>query len=183
MADVDHHRQIEGGRRLLRAPQRFEIVGAGHVFRQPRLDADDDIAIARDRPLRQGHVGGVDVVQLAAGSDNAGARDIHQRAADLRRSSRHRGDLIDVVGAARAGIDPAGHAVLQEQLRPFLAAAGMGVNVDQARRNDLAARIDRLGGVARDVGLDRRDLAAGNRHVADGIEPDRRIDDAPALDE
>ena len=82
----------------------------------------------------------------------------------------------------RAGIDPARHAVLQAQRRPFLAAAGMGVDVDQARRDDLAARIDRFGGVARDVGLDRRDVAASDRHVADGIEPDRRIDDAPALD-
>ena len=35
----------------------------------------------------------------------------------------------------------------------------MGVDVDQPRSNDLAARIDRLGGVARDVGLDRDDLA------------------------
>ena len=96
---------------------------------------------------------------------------------------RDGGDLIDVVGAARAGIDPAGHAVLQGQLRPFLAAAGMGVDVDQARGDDLAARIDRFGGVARDVGIDRRDLAADDRHVADRIEPDRGIDDAPALDD
>ena len=115
--------------------------------------------------------------------DDAGARDVHQGAADLRRCPRDGGDLIDVVGAARAGIDPAGHAVLQEQRRPFLAAAGMGVDVDQARGDDLAARIDRFGGVARDVGLDRGDLAAGDRHVADRIEPDRGIDDAPALDD
>jgi hypothetical protein len=160
LADVDHDRQIKGGGRLLRASQRFEIVGAGHVFRQSRLDADDDVTIACDRSLRQGHVGGVDVVQLAARSD-AGARNIHQGAADLRRSPRDGGDLIDVVGAARAGIDPAGYAVLQGQLRPFLATAGMGVDVDQARGDDLAARIDRLRGVGRDVGVDRRDLAAG----------------------
>ncbi len=35
----------------------------------------------------------------------------------------------------------------------------------------------------RDVGLDRRDLAAGDRHVADRVEPDRGVDDAPALDD
>ena len=104
-------------------------------------------------------------------------------AADLRRAPRDGGDLIDVVGSRRAGIDPAGHAVLQAQRRPFLAAAGVGVDVDQARRDDLAARIDRIGGVARDVGLDRHDLAAGDRHVADRVEPDRGIDDAPALDD
>src|SRR5262249_54356394 len=58
----------------------------------------------------------------------------------------------------------------------------MGVDIDQSRSNDLAARVDRLGGVARDVGLDRDDLAAGNRNVADRIEPSRGVDDAPALD-
>jgi hypothetical protein len=57
LADVDHHRKIEGGGRLLSTPQRFEIVGVGHVFRQPRLDADDNITMARDRPLRQSNVG------------------------------------------------------------------------------------------------------------------------------
>ena len=57
----------------------------------------------------------------------------------------------------------------------------MGVDVDQPRSNDLAARIDRLGGVARDVGLDRDDLAGGNRNVAYRIEPNRGVDDAPAL--
>ena len=93
------------------------------------------------------------------------------------------GDLVDVVRAGRAGIDPSGHAVLHEQRRPFLATAGMGVDVDQPRSNDLAARIDRLGGVARDVGLDRDDLAGGNRNVAYRIEPNRGVDDAPTLDQ
>ena len=32
LANVDHHREIEGGGRLLSAPERFEIVGVGHVF-------------------------------------------------------------------------------------------------------------------------------------------------------
>src|SRR5262245_26151776 len=57
----------------------------------------------------------------------------------------------------------------------------MGVDVDQSGSNDLAARIDRLGGIARDVGLDRDDLAAGNGYVAYRIEPNRGVDDAPAL--
>ena len=33
LADVDHDRQVEGRRRLLGAPQRLEIVAAGHVIR------------------------------------------------------------------------------------------------------------------------------------------------------
>ncbi len=182
LAHVNHHRQIEGGGRLLCAPQCFEIVGIGDVFRQSRLDADDDIAMARDGTVRQGNVGEVEVVQFAGGGDDAAARDVHQHAADLRRSTRDGRNLIDVVCSARAGIDPARHAVLQGQWRPFLAAGGVSVDVDQTRRDYLAARIDRVEGALRNVGLYRHDAAAGDRHVADRVEPDRGIDNAPPLD-
>src|SRR5262249_60066146 len=130
------------------------------------------------RPLRQGDVGDVKVGQLAGGGDAAGAGDVHQGAAHLGPCPRDGGDLVDVVRAGGAGIDPTCHAVLQEQRRAFFATAGMGVDIDQSWRNDLAARIDRLGGVARDVGLDRDDLAAGNCNVAYSIEPSRGVDDA-----
>ncbi len=158
LADMDHDRKIEGRGRLLRAPQRLEIIGASDVVRQARLDAHDDIAIARDRPLRQRDVGAVDIMQLALGRDDAGPGDVHQDAADLRRAAGNRSDLIDIVGAPEAGIDPTGDAILQAHRRAFLAAAGMGVHVDQARRDNIAARIDRLGSVTGDVRRDRRDL-------------------------
>jgi len=59
----------------------------------------------------------------------------------------------------------------------------MGVNVDQAGNDKLAARIDRLGGIGRDAGLDRRDPAATDRHITDRIETDRGVDDAPTFDD
>src|SRR6516164_3040923 len=68
LADMDHHRQIEGRSRLLGTPQCFEIVGAGHVCRQSRLDTDHDIAVARDSAARQTHVGAGEVHKLSAGS-------------------------------------------------------------------------------------------------------------------
>ena len=71
----------------------------------------------------------------------------------------------------------------QAERRPFLGAGGVGVDVDQARRHDLAARIDGLGRVRRDVGLDRRDAAGGDRHVAHSVDAERGVDDAPALDD
>jgi len=58
----------------------------------------------------------------------------------------------------------------------------MGVDVDQARGDDLAAGIDGIGGIARNISIDPGDLARDDRHVADGIEPDRWIDHAPAFD-
>jgi hypothetical protein len=133
--------------RLLSAAQRFEVVGARDIVRQAGLDADNDVTIACDGGLGQRDVSSVDVVQLTAGSDDAGARDVDQAAANLRRAPGNRGDRIHIVRSARAGIDPAGHAVLQAHRRALLAAAGVGVDVDQAGGDDLAARIDRLRGV------------------------------------
>jgi hypothetical protein len=59
----------------------------------------------------------------------------------------------------------------------------MGVDIDQAGGDDLAASIDPFGGIARNPDLDRRDFAAGDCHVAGPIDSNRRIDDAPALDD
>jgi hypothetical protein len=70
---MDHYRQIAG--RGLCTSQRFEIVGPSDVGREARLDADDDIAVARDSTSSQIHVGAVEVVQLSAWCDS-GARDV-----------------------------------------------------------------------------------------------------------
>ena len=60
----------------------------------------------------------------------------------------------------------------------------MGVNIDEARHDQLAAGIDHFGGaVGGDIGADRGDAAGGDGHVADRIDPQRGIDDAAALDE
>src|ERR1700676_1960963 len=142
---MDHDGEIEGRRRLLRAPQRLEIVGPGDIVRQPRLDADDDVAVARDGALRQRDVGAVDVVQFAGRRDDAGPGDVDEAAADLRRAAGYGGDLIDVFGAPGAGVAPGGDAVLQAHRRTFLALAGMSVDVDQPRGDDLAARVDGFG--------------------------------------
>jgi hypothetical protein len=47
----------------------------------------------------------------------------------------------------------------------------MGVDVEQARRDDLASDVERLCCAARNIGLDSRDAATGNRHVSSGVEP------------
>src|SRR5215510_5610917 len=86
---------------------------ASATFSDNRALTPTTIAMARDRPLRQGDVGGVHVVQLAGGRDNADAGNVHQGAAQLGCCPRDGGDLVDIVRAGRAGIDPAGHAVLQ----------------------------------------------------------------------
>jgi hypothetical protein len=116
--------------------------------------------MAGDGALRQRDIGHVDVMQFAARSDDAGTRDVDQDTAGLRGAACNSRNLVDVVGAARPGIDPGGHTVLQAHRRTVLAEAGMGVNVDQTRRDNLAMRVDRLGGIARDIFRNRNDLAA-----------------------
>jgi hypothetical protein len=109
-------------------------------------------------------------------------RDVDKDAADLRCCARGGGDLIDVVGSRRSAIDPADHAVPQANARAFRHTGSMGVDVDQAPGDDLAAGIDGIGGIAPDISIDRGDLACDDRHVSDGIKPDRWIDHAPAFD-
>src|SRR5580704_12098302 len=72
---------------------------------------------------------------------------------------------------------------MKSERRPFLAARGMSVDVDQAWRDNLAARIDHRRGLASDVRLDRGDPACGNRHVAHRVERHRWVDDAPTPDD
>jgi hypothetical protein len=48
----------------------------------------------------------------------------------------------------------------------------MDVDVNQARRHDLPARVDRLGGAFGDVGGDGCDLAGADGDIADRINAD-----------
>src|SRR5262249_10236177 len=130
LANVDHHGQIKRCGCLLRTAQSLKIVGAGDVLRQPRLDPDNDIAIASHGPTHQGYVGAVDVHQLAAGEAGA-RRDVDQSPADLRPSSQDSSDFVDVVGSTRSGIDQTRYSVLQSQRGRILATTGVSVDVDQ----------------------------------------------------
>ena len=75
-----------------------------------------------------------------------------------------------MIGALRAGINPAGDAVLQHERRSVGGSRYVRMDVEQAGDDELATRIDRVGGISRDAGVDRRDAACGNSDVSDGIE-------------
>ena len=61
--------------------------------------------------------------------------------------------------------------------------AGVRMDVDQAGHDELAARVERRGRLGGERGLDGGDSAGRDADVADGVEPQRRIDDAPAFDD
>ena len=59
----------------------------------------------------------------------------------------------------------------------------MRMDVDQAGHDELAARVERCGRLGGERGLDGGDSAGRDADVAHGVEPKRRVDDAPAFDD
>ncbi len=108
--------------------------------------------------------------------------DVDQQSAELRRGARNRERLVDAVGALGAGVEPCRDAVGEHHSRPIAGAGRVRMNVDQPRHDELAARIDRRGCRACNAGFHRRDPPRCDRHVADAVEMQRRIDHATALD-
>ena len=80
-------------------------------------------------------------------------------AALLRRRARNLDPYVDAVGAVRAGVDPARHAVGEHHARPLERARRVRVDVDEPRHDELAARVDRAGRGRGDAGLYRGDAA------------------------
>ena len=147
-----------------------------------RLDADDEVAVLRNRVLRRADVGASKVHRVAFGQD-AGAPDVDQNAALLGRRLGDGNRVADVIGPLRSRVDPTRDAIREAKPRPACGSGGVGVDVDQPRDDELAACIDGFRGGGRDVGLDRRDAVSRDRHVADRVEPRRGIDDAAPLDD
>ncbi|MSV27171.1 MAG: hypothetical protein EXQ52_00245 [Bryobacterales bacterium] len=168
LAHMDHHRQVEGGRHFLRPPEHLNIPGPGHIPGQSRLD--DEVAVLRNRISYRADIGAVDIHGVAFGQD-AGTTDIDQAAALLRRRLCDRDHVGDVIGALRSRIDPARHAVLQNHPRAPAFTAAMGVDVNETRGDDLAARIDGFRRSRRDVGFDCGNAPARDRHVANRVQP------------
>src|SRR3954447_24535711 len=58
----------------------------------------------------------------------------------------------------------------------------MGMDIDQSRQDQLAARINDLDSGALDVGLNRRYTTIDNRKIPRSVNPPRRINHAATLD-
>ena len=89
----------------------------------------------------------------------------------MRRGFRNGGGGVQIVGAGRAGVDPARDAVLQAQRGAPSVARGVRVNVDQAWDDELAAGVERSGRRLADGRLHGRDAACRDPYVAHGVEP------------
>ena len=140
------------------------------------------VAVLRNRLARRRHVGAGEVQRVAVG-DDAGAADIDEDARLLRRRARNRNRIGNVIRALRPCIDPPRDSVLQHESWPLGGPSRVGVDVNQAGDDELAARVDDIRGVGGDVGLDRGNAASRDGDVANRVEPHGRIDDAPAPDQ
>ncbi len=179
---VDHDGQAERFDGLLRALQDLDVVRADDGLGQPRLDADDIVAVPLDGGACCADVRERKVLRVAV-RQNSAAADVDEHAPRLRRGSRHRDDGVDAVRARRARVDPAGDAVAQQHSRAFRIASRMRMDVDQSGHDELAARVERCGRLGGERGFDRRDSAGRDADVANGVEPQRRVDDSPAFDD
>jgi hypothetical protein len=128
------------------------------------------------------HVRATQVDGVAVGT-NPAASDVDERAAGLRRRAGKGDDLIDAVGLGAASVNPTRDAVSQDPGWSRRILCGMGVNVEESRDDELAARIDGFGGVGNDPRRHCSDAAVRDRHVADAVQPGGRIDDPAAANE
>ena len=138
-------------------------------FRQPCLDTDDMVAIARD-----GRLGGVDVgqrkiVRATLGQD-ALAANVDQDTRRLGRRPRDRHHIANLVRACRPRIHPSRHAVRQADARAVVVLRVVAMDIEEPRHDELARRIDHLGGGNVDVRGDRRDTAPGHRDVPERVD-------------
>ena len=140
------------------------------------------VAVLRDRVSRRPCIGAGEVQRVAFGND-AEPADVDEDASLLRRRARNGNRIGNMIRALRPCIDPPRDPVPQHESWPVGRPSRVGVDVNQAWNDELAARIDDVDRAAHDVGFHRGNAAARNRHVADGVEPDRGIDDAAARDE
>ena len=108
---------------------------------------------------------------------DAGVRDVQVgEDAHLARLDHVLAEAGEVAGTGAAGVDRGGHAGGAAELLGVDAERGaapvdVGVQVDQARRDDLARDVADVGlGVAFELGADLGDLAAGEGHVDDRVD-------------
>ena len=154
----------------------------------PHLDADDEVAVG----LR--HRDGVDRVhqpQLLALADHdpmreaedAGVRDVQiGQDAHLARLDHVLAEAREIARAGAAGVDRRGDAGGAAELLGVDAERGaapidVGVQVDQARRDDVARHVAHIGsGIGLELASDHGDLAAREGDVRHGIELLRGVD-------
>ena len=192
VAEIDHHRNVRRrcrfDRALDRGPFRSGVVRG--------LDADDrPLVLLRHRRGRlRIHVGEV-LLELPAAHPVADDVDEGQHAR-ARAIDDARLEVLEVPPARPAGIghrrdanaerETVGIHAVVAGIRAGLAGAGVdvGVDVDQAGRDVQPRDVNRLAGLGRvDFRRDERDLAGGDRHVADGVDAVPRVDDVAAAQE
>ena len=189
--DVAHQRHADFVRGLQRNVQRRRAMNAARAAPDPHLDADHDVAV------RVGDLHGFDrrhqphLLALAdhdglGEREDAGERDMQiGEDAHLAALDHVLAEAREVARPGAAGVDRGGDAagaaeLLRVDAERRAAPIDMRVQVDQARRDDVAlhvARLRRAGQVVADLG----DLAAGKRHVGDAVDVLRRVDDARAF--
>ena len=153
-ADMGHQRQPDGLGGFQRQFQRPETEIAGHDAADPHLHADDAVAVGfdlGDAAVDRQHVAQRRLADRDAlvEAEDAGKRDVEKREDAVGRMGHHIvAEAVVVAGAGAAGIDqrrragaPRDEARIDAERRRLV--IDVGVDVDEARRDDQPARRSR----------------------------------------
>ena len=138
-------------------------VGLGHLDRVDRIHQPELLALADHDPLREAEDAGMRDVQI--GED-----------ADLARLDHVLAEAREIARAGAAGVDRGGDAGGAAELLGVDAERGaapidVGVQIDQARRDDVARHVAHVGSrIGLELVSDRGHLAAGKGDIRHGVE-------------
>ena len=192
-ADMHHHLRRPAGHLagLDAALERLEPVLGDHVLRHPHLDPEQEVRVFRQRHRAGFDLRIVDVVELGDRECRQAVIGDVEEGVDARPRLRHdvAAQRRKIVDAGIAGRDQRGGAL---ELREFVGGnadrraigVDMAVQVDQARRHQLAGGVDGLGRARRrNVVFDRLDHAPADADVAFAPQRLAGIEHVAALDD
>lgn len=182
---VQHQRQPCRVRDRLREHQELRA----ERDRDHRLQSTDHVTIRVDQLEEPPQVQPADLhLVVGAGArraDAAGGEADHRVDPGLGPGQCQALELIEGGGSCPAEVDDGRHALMDADgvgVDQADAAVDVQVRIDEARRNELAGRVDEPRAIGRQPGGDRLDLAVADADVEHRIQAGRGVDDAPAAD-
>jgi hypothetical protein len=175
---VHHHRYAARVGDRQPPAQRLDAVVADRLPVDAHLDAVHQVAVLPDGVDRQWHVAVGQVTVFPGAPGQPDRRDVEQRGHPDRGAGRHPPQAGQRPGPGGPGVHPGGDAgVPGDRVRVDapVARPDVRVQVDQARRDQPAGDVEHLVRVARQAPADRRDPAAGDRHVTRFAAGDQQV--------
>src|SRR5437016_9223005 len=191
---MGHDRQPDFIGDLDRHVERRRSGIAAGVPADPHLDPDDQVAVGIDDADAFARVDEPQIGVLADHDRGGERKDSGKRHVEVGQDAQRRRlddvppEAVEIAGAGAPGIDKGRGAAARRKLRGVDPERGpapvdVGVQVDETRHDDQAARVDDFRPAQRQTGPERRDPAIAKADIGNLVAPVRRIDDPAALED